>query len=65
MVGDRPETDVAFALASGWESVLTLSGVTASLRDVPERLTPDRVVESIADLRGILALDPRGGIMHV
>ncbi len=59
MVGDRPETDVAFALVSGWESVLTLSGVTASLRDVPERFTPDRVVESIADLRGILALDPR------
>jgi 4-nitrophenyl phosphatase len=54
MVGDRPETDIAFALASGWESVLTLSGVTASPSDVPEQLTPDRVVTSIADLNGIL-----------
>ncbi len=55
MVGDRPETDIAFALASGWESVLTLSGVTATPSDVPEQFTPDRVVASIADLNGILA----------
>ncbi len=59
MVGDRPETDVAFALASGWESVLTLSGVTPSPRDVPEQFTPDRIVSSIADIDGILALGTR------
>jgi len=28
MVGDRPETDIAFARAGGWYGVLVLSGVT-------------------------------------
>lgn len=59
MVGDRPETDIAFARASGWESVLTLTGVTATPADVPRQFAPDRVVASIADLHGIMALDPR------
>jgi len=59
MVGDRPETDVAFAQASGWESVLTLTGVTMSSDGIPPQFTPDRVVASIADLNGILAHDPR------
>ncbi len=59
MVGDRPETDIALAQSAGWESVLTLTGVTSHTRDVPQRLTPDRVVASIADLSGIVAVGPQ------
>lgn len=59
MVGDRPETDVAFAQAAGWESVLALTGVTSNPDDVSDQFTPDRVVASIADLGGILALGPQ------
>jgi len=54
MVGDRPETDTAFAIAARWESVLTLTGVTAAAEDIPRHLTPDHVIASIADLPGIL-----------
>jgi len=50
MVGDRPDTDLAFARAGGWGSVLTLSGVTATADHVPEELTPDIVVGSLAEL---------------
>ena len=54
MVGDRPETDIAMAKAAGWTSVLTLTGVTASPDDVPERFTPDHVVETVSDLPHLL-----------
>jgi 4-nitrophenyl phosphatase len=50
MVGDRPETDIAFAATAGWRSVLALSGVTERAELVPPELQPDLVVESIADL---------------
>ncbi|GMR01755.1 MAG: HAD-IIA family hydrolase [Acidimicrobiia bacterium] len=54
MVGDRPETDTAFAIAAGWESVLTLTGVTATADDIPRHLVPNHVVASVAELPGIL-----------
>ena len=55
MVGDRPETDLAFGAAAGWTTVLTLSGVTTDASGVPDDLTPDLV---IADLAGLpTALD--------
>jgi len=57
MVGDRPETDIAFAKLAGWESVLSLTGVIQDPGTVPGRFTPDRVVQSIADLEGILRQD--------
>lgn len=50
MVGDRPETDLALARAAGWSAVLTLTGITHAAADVPADLTPDLVIESIADL---------------
>jgi len=50
MVGDRPETDLALARAAGWKAVLTLTGITRSVDDVPHDLRPDLVIESIADL---------------
>lgn len=50
VVGDRPETDIALAKAGGWESVLVLSGVTADPASVPDELTADRVLDSIAAL---------------
>lgn len=53
-VGDRPETDIAMALASGWASALVLSGATESLEDVPAEFTPDVVVATLADLARML-----------
>ena len=50
MVGDRAETDLALARAAGWTSVLTLSGITRTVDEVPAHLRPDLVVDSIADL---------------
>jgi 4-nitrophenyl phosphatase len=54
MVGDRLETDIAFAKQGGWTSVLTLSGVTDKGVEFPEGLEPDFVVDSIAELPDVL-----------
>jgi HAD superfamily hydrolase (TIGR01450 family) len=54
MVGDRPETDVAFARAAGWRSVLALTGVTSQPENIPPALTPDHVIASIVGLEGVL-----------
>jgi 4-nitrophenyl phosphatase len=54
MVGDRPETDVAFAKTAGWRSVLTLTGVTSASETIPPALTPDHVIESVAHLNDVL-----------
>ncbi|MDH3518602.1 MAG: HAD-IIA family hydrolase [Acidimicrobiia bacterium] len=53
VVGDRPDTDVAMAVAEGWGSILALTGVTGDGRDVHPR--PDHVVESIADVPALIA----------
>jgi 4-nitrophenyl phosphatase len=50
MIGDRPETDIAFAKAAGWAAVLTLSGIVTNPTDVAADLQPDLVIDSIADL---------------
>ena len=55
MVGDRPETDIAFARAAGWEAVLVLSGITRDASGVPAHLAPDAVIPSVADLPRLLA----------
>ncbi len=54
MVGDRPETDIAFAKAAGWRSVLTLTGVTSGTTHIPVEFTPDHVVGSLTDLEAVL-----------
>ena len=51
MVGDRMETDVRVGIESGLETILVLSGVTTSAKEIehfPYR--PTRVVPSVADL---------------
>ncbi len=55
MVGDRAETDVAFARSAGWDAVLVLTGVTRRVEDLPADLKPDVVLASIADLPALLA----------
>jgi glycerol-1-phosphatase len=49
VVGDRPETDGAFARALGYRFALVLTGVTAA-GDLPVEPTPDLVAESLATL---------------
>ncbi|HLE38544.1 MAG TPA: HAD-IIA family hydrolase [Acidimicrobiia bacterium] len=54
MVGDRAETDVAFARAGGWFAVLVLSGITVAADLITEQWTPDLVIPSVADLPALL-----------
>lgn len=61
MVGDRLETDIAFAKRAGWFSVLTLSGVTEIGGKHPQSLRPDYVIDSIADLPTMLAKATKSG----
>ena len=56
MVGDRPETDLATGKAEGWTTVLALTGVTTDASEVPEVFRPDHVIDSIADLPGLLGV---------
>jgi 4-nitrophenyl phosphatase len=55
VVGDRPETDIAFARAGSWYGVLVLSGVTIAADDILERWTPDLVIPSVAGLPELLS----------
>lgn len=54
VVGDRGETDVAFARAAGWKAVLVLTGVTRHPDDLRPEHRPDMVIPSIADLPALL-----------
>ncbi len=49
MVGDRPETDGAFAAALGYRFALVLTGVTSEA-DLPVGPAPDVVAATLADL---------------
>jgi HAD superfamily hydrolase (TIGR01450 family) len=55
MVGDRLDTDIAMGRAAGWGTILVMTGVTRPEDDIPAHLTPDHVIESVADLPGLLA----------
>lgn len=55
MVGDRPETDLAFAHRAGWIPVLVLSGVTGDAGEVPAGLEPALTVPDLAALPAALA----------
>jgi HAD superfamily hydrolase (TIGR01450 family) len=52
VVGDRPETDGAFALTLGYHFALVLSGVTHE-SDLPVEPAPDTVAPSLAALVGV------------
>jgi 4-nitrophenyl phosphatase len=54
MVGDRLETDIAFAKRGGWRSVLTLSGVSTADTAASHAIKPDHIIESIAELPHLL-----------
>ncbi len=53
VVGDRPDTDLAMAVAEGWRSVLVLTGVTPD----PEgaRPEPDLVARTVGAVPGLIA----------
>jgi 4-nitrophenyl phosphatase len=48
MIGDRPDTDGAFAVTLGWRFALVLSGVTSSPHGVEP--APDLVAVDLATL---------------
>ena len=56
IIGDRPDTDIALGKAEGWATALVLSGVIADPGQVPADLTPDVVLNTIADLPAALGL---------
>lgn len=58
MVGDRPETDGAFAVAMGYRFALVLSGVV-SAADLPVEPAPDLVEADLAAVVAALAADGR------
>lgn len=55
MIGDRPETDTAMAIAERWQSVLVLTGVVSDPSDVPSEFTSDHVIASVAHLPDLIA----------
>lgn len=54
VVGDRLDTDIALGLESGMTTVLIRSGVTNDARLGRSAVTPDYVVDSLADLAAVL-----------
>lgn len=50
IIGDRLETDIALGKAEGWPTILTLTGVVRDPDTISPDLTPDLVVDSIAEL---------------
>jgi HAD superfamily hydrolase (TIGR01457 family) len=57
MVGDRLQTDIKAARASGLRSVLVLTGsASEDLKNPPAGLFPDATIDSIADLPQLLGL---------
>ncbi len=61
IVGDRPDTDIALGKAEGWATALVLTGVIDDPAQVPAELTPDVVLNSIADLPAALGLERSTG----
>jgi len=60
-VGDRLSTDIAMAKAAGMIAALTMTGVTTDedlwrAEITGEWVLPDHVLESLADLPGLLDL---------
>ncbi len=60
IVGDRPDTDIALGIEEGWATVMVLSGVVADPQQIPTELTPDVVLNSIADLPIALGIEGSG-----
>ena len=55
LVGDRPETDIAMALAEGWRSILPLTGVTSAPSGTALSHEPDFIVSSIAEVPALIS----------
>ena len=54
LIGDRLETDIHMGLESGMKTVLVLTGVTDAKTLEASPVRPDYVLQSIADLEGLL-----------
>ena len=59
VVGDRPETDVAMAVAEGWRSILPLTGVTSDTSGRALSHEPDFIVSSIGDVPAVITQHAR------
>jgi len=51
MIGDRMDTDVVAGLEAGLETILVLSGVSSREEAEHYPYRPNRIVESVAELK--------------
>lgn len=54
VIGDRVDTDIAMGLAMGWATALVLTGVTSP--EEAATVEVDHILESVADLPGVVGL---------
>ncbi len=54
LIGDRLETDIRMALEAGMKAALVMTGVTDAKTLEASPIRPDYVLQSIADLKGLL-----------
>lgn len=59
MVGDRPETDIRMGKNAGMRTALVLTGVTDASAVEDLEVTPDHIIDSLAELPEILAAHSR------
>ena len=54
VVGDRLNTDIALGADAGMTTVLTMTGITDEETLADASVTPDYVIDSLADLDGVI-----------
>ncbi len=54
LIGDRLETDIRMGLEAGMKTALVMTGVTDAKMLEASPVRPDYVLQSIADLEGML-----------
>lgn len=49
VIGDRPETDIALAMAEGWKGALVLTGVIETVSEVDPMYRPEFIADDLAE----------------
>lgn len=56
MVGDRPDSDIAFGRRAGWTTVLVQTGVAPDPKSLSGEEKPDHLLPTVAGLPGLLGI---------